>query len=107
MQTVFKGEGFPRATTKRPACAEVDGLGHYKGYRLGFYLAHGFLRRRATVGLLPHKCESSCTSRVLHPPHFSGDGWKNEIVRSPRRRPATSPQVPQGLRLFFDLDGGR
>jgi len=53
-KTLFKDEGLSGATTKRPSCAEADGLGHYKGYRLGLYLAHGFLRRRATVGLLQH-----------------------------------------------------
>jgi hypothetical protein len=42
-------------------------LGRYKSYCLGLYLAHGFLLRRATVGLLQHKCESSCTSRVPLP----------------------------------------
>ena len=52
---------------KRPAWAESVGLGHYEGYRLCLYLAHGFLRRRATVGLLQHKCKSSCTSRVPLP----------------------------------------
>jgi len=49
-KTLFKDEGLSGATTKRPACAEADGLGHCKGHRLGLYLAHGFLRRRATVG---------------------------------------------------------
>jgi len=38
-KTLFKDEGLSGATTKRPACAEADGLGHYKGYRLGLYLA--------------------------------------------------------------------
>ena len=66
-KTVFKDEGLSGATTKRHACAEADGLGRYKSYCLGLYLAHGFLLRRATVGLLQHKCESSCTSRVPLP----------------------------------------
>ena len=70
-KTLFKDEGLSGATTKRPACAEADGLSHYIGYRLGLYLAYGFLRRRATVGLLQHKCESSCTSRVPQPMQFS------------------------------------
>ena len=70
-KTLFKDEGLSGATTKRPACAEADGLGHYKGYRLGLYLAHGFLHRRTTVGLLQHKCESSCSSRVPQPMQFS------------------------------------
>jgi|GEM_PF-2989537 len=50
-KTVFKDEGLSETTTKRSSRTEADGLGHYKGYRLGLYLAHGFLRRRATVGL--------------------------------------------------------
>ena len=67
-KTLFKDEGLSGATTKRPACAEADGLSHYIGYRLGLYLAYGFLRRRATVGLLQHKCErvharAGCPSR--------------------------------------------
>ena len=28
-KTLFKDEGLSGATTKRPACAEADGLGHY------------------------------------------------------------------------------
>jgi hypothetical protein len=50
-KTLFKDEDLSGATTKRPACVEADGLCHYKGYRLGLYLARGFLRRRATVEL--------------------------------------------------------
>ncbi len=36
-------------------------MDHCKGYRLGIYIAQGFLRRSATVGLLKQKRESSCT----------------------------------------------
>jgi DNA invertase Pin-like site-specific DNA recombinase len=28
-KTLFKDEGLSGATTKSPACAEADGLGHY------------------------------------------------------------------------------
>jgi hypothetical protein len=48
-KTHFRDEDLSGATTKHMACAEADGLGHYAGYRLGLYLAHCFLRRRATV----------------------------------------------------------
>ena len=58
-KTLFKDEGLSGSTTKRPACAEADGLGYYKGYRLCLYLAHGFLRRCATVGFFATSCERS------------------------------------------------